>query len=388
MRSLTPELDRRFVALDSPTSRQNPVGYHACQGLWVTRRGDAPRTALIASHYNVDFSEHYLAPLMAERGCGFLGWNTRFRGAEPWFLLEHALVDIGAGVRWLREEAAVETVVLLGNSGGGSLMAAYQSQALEPNVRPARGMPLPEAVLRLPRCDYYVSLNAHRGRPEVLTAWFDPSVTDERDPISVDPALDMYDPRNGPPYAPDFVTRYRAAQEARNHRITDWAIAELDRLAERGAPDRLFNLYRTWADPRLMDGSLDPSDRPVGVCYAGDPKRANYSPFGIGSSNTLRTWLSMWSLRDSDCGGAPHLARITQPSLVIQSLADTGCFPSDARAIYDGLGADDKQLELIAGDHYLVEPESARTDVAERIAAWLETRRAPGVGTRPAPQSA
>ena len=369
-------MDRRFVSLDSPTSRQNPVGFHGCQGNWIAPAGAPPRTALIATHYNVDFSEHYLGPLMAGRGYGFLGWNTRFRGAEPYFLLEHALVDIGAGVRWLREEAGVENVVLLGNSGGGSLMGAYQSQAVDPSIRPARGLPLPPAVTELLPADYYVSLNAHQGRPEVLTAWFDPAVADETDPASVDPELDMYDERNGPPYSPDFVKRYRDAQVARNERITDWAIAELDRLSERGIPDRLFNLYRTWADLRLMDGSLDPSDRPVGVCYAGDPKRANYSPFGIGSSNTLRTWLSMWSLRESDCGGAPHLAKIRQPSLVIQSLADTGCFPSDANAIFEALAADDKRLELVAGSHYLEEPAGAREEVAGTIDRWLAERGA------------
>lgn len=364
----------RFVSLDSPTSRQNPVGYHACQGNYVTPIGDAPRTAFIATHYNVDFSEHYLGAYMAERGYGFLGWNTRFRGAEPYFLLEHALIDIGAGVRWLREEAGVENVVLLGNSGGGSLMGAYQSQALAPSIRPGRGLVLPDAVNELLPGDCYVSLNAHQGRPEVLTAWFDPAVSDERDPTSVDSELDMYDERNGPPYSSEFVARYRAAQVARNDRITDWAITELDRLAGEGVPDRLFNLYRTWADLRLMDGSLDPSDRPVGVCYAGDPKRANYSPFGIGSTNTLRTWLSMWSLRESDCCGGPHLAKITQPSLVIQSLADTGCFPSDARTIHESLGAADKRLELVPGAHYLEAPDSARSDVADLIGGWLADR--------------
>ena len=369
-------MDRRFVSLDSPTSRQNPVGYHACQGTYVAASGAAPRTAFIATHYNVDFGEHYLGHFMAERGYGFLGWNTRFRGAEPYFLLEHALIDIGAGVRWLREEAGVETVVILGNSGGGSLMGAYQSQALVPSIRAARGLPLPDAVNELLPADYYVSLNSHKGRPEVLTDWFDPAIIDERDPTSVDPELDMYDERNGPPYSPEFVERYRAAQVARNHRITEWAIAELERLAEKGVPDRLFNLYRTWADLRLMDGSLDPSDRPVGVCYAGDPKRANYSPFGIGSCNTLRTWLSMWSLRESDCCGAPHLAKIIQPSLVVQSLADTGCFPSDARAIYDSLGASDRRLELVPGDHYLEAPEGARDAVADLIAGWLSDQGA------------
>ena len=62
---------------------------------------------------------------------------------------------------------------------------------------------------------------AHLGRPEVLTDWFDPSITDEADPASVDSSLNMYDPANGPPYSPEFVKRYRAAQVARNHRITE-----------------------------------------------------------------------------------------------------------------------------------------------------------------------
>ena len=138
--------------------------------------------------------------------------------------------------------------------------------------------------------------------------------------------------------------------------------------------DRAFNMYRTWADLRLMDGSIDPSDREVGVCYAGDPKAANFSPRGIGLLNTLRTWLSMWSLKDSHCSGAPHLQRITQPALVIQSKADTGVFPSDAQAIYDALGSADKTLEMIPGDHYLENPADARDGVADLITAWLEAR--------------
>lgn len=368
------DFERIFVSLTSPTATRNGAGFMPCQGLYHRPRGKPPTIAFIASHYNVDFAEHYLGEYLASRGYGFLGWNTRFRGNEAFFILEHALIDIGAGVRWLREVAGVEQVVLVGNSGGGSLMGAYQSQASEPNITATRGLRLPDAALSLPACDFYVSLNAHAGRPEVLTAWMDPAVTDERDPTAVDPALDMFNPDNGPPYGAAFITRYRKAQEARNHRITDWANAELDRLEAIGLFDRAFNLYRTWADPRLLDASIDPSDRPVGVCYAGDPKTANYSPRGIGLTNTCRTWLSMWSLRESQCRGAPHLGRIRVPSLVIQSMADTGVFPSDARAIHDALAATDRTLQFMTGDHYLTAPADARDAVADRIHGWLETR--------------
>jgi hypothetical protein len=364
-------IDREWVARTSATSSRAGHGPHPCQGLYHRLAATQPTVACIATHYNVDFSEHYLAEPLAARGIGFLGWNTRYRGNEAHFLLEHALVDIGEGVRWLRDDAGVETVVALGNSGGGSLMAAYQSQATDPSIQPAPGMSLPDAALELGPADLYVSLNAHPGRPEVLTAWLDPSVTDETDPLSVDPDLDMFDPRHGPPYDDAFVARYRSAQEARNHRITAWARAELERLAAAGSWDRLFNVHRVWADLRFADLALDPSDRRPGS-YAGDPRAASYGPFAIGATSSLRTWLSMWGLESSQCRGAPHLARVRVPSLVVQSTADRGVFPSDAHAIHDALAAIDKELVFVPGEHYF--EDGGRPEVADRIATWVTER--------------
>lgn len=365
---------REFVSLTSASAGVNPAGYHPAQGLYWTPAGVRPKVAVIAAHYNVDFAEHYLAPLIAERGYGFLGWNTRYRSGESLFLLEHALADIAAGVAWLREQAGVEVVVLLGNSGGGSLMAAYQSQAVDPHITAVGGGPVPDAVNALPPGDLYVSTQAHAGRPEVLTAWIDPSVTDETDPLSCDPALDMYAEQNAPPYTPEFIARYRAAQRDRNDRITAWAQAELKRLKAGGTYDRSFSVHRVWADPRYLDPSLDPSDRPLNQCYLGDPRRANRAPYNIAAHCTLRTWLSMWSLQTSFCQGAPHLARITLPSLVIQGTADTGVFPSDAHHIHDSLAGTDKQLHFIDGDHYLQQPADSRTVCADLVASWIAER--------------
>src|SRR5256885_2195851 len=110
-------------------------------------------------------------------------------------------------------------------------------------------------------------------------------------PGPIDPELDLFNPEHGPPYSEDFVARYREAQQARNRRITAWVEAELERVQAAGFPDRLFTLQRVWADPRMVDPALDPSDRPTPACYAGDPKHANRGVFNIGTLNTLRTWL-------------------------------------------------------------------------------------------------
>ena len=82
--------EREFVSLVSPTAPRNGAGFHPCQGLYHRPKGARPKIAFIATHYNVDFSEHYLGDYMAQRGYGFLGWNTRFRGNEAFFILEHA----------------------------------------------------------------------------------------------------------------------------------------------------------------------------------------------------------------------------------------------------------------------------------------------------------
>jgi hypothetical protein len=165
---LASQCDTQFVGLPSATAPRSEVGGHPCQGIYWTPKGRRPRVALIATHYNVDFAEHYLAPYVASRGYGFLGWNTRYRGAEDLFTLEHALIDIGAGMKWLREQG-VEKLVILGNSGGGSLMGAYQAEATTPTLHAAMKGAAHDALANLPKSDLYISLNAHAGRPEVLT---------------------------------------------------------------------------------------------------------------------------------------------------------------------------------------------------------------------------
>jgi pimeloyl-ACP methyl ester carboxylesterase len=369
---LAGQLDAQFVGLASPTGPRSEVGGHPCQGLYWTPKGNRPRVALIATHYNVDFAEHYLAPYIASRGYGFLGWNTRYRGAEDLFTLEHALIDIGAGVKWLREQG-VERVVILGNSGGGSLMGAYQAEATAPTLSAGMQGAAREALASLPKTDLYISLNAHSGRPEVLTNWLDPSVTDERDPVATDQSLNMYNKEHGPPYSDAFITRYRAAQRARNQRITDWCKAELKRLNAAGIPDYLFPLFRAWADLRFMDGKIDPSDRAVPGTYRGDPAAANRG-FGLGRACTLRSWLSMWSLETSKCQGPEQLAKFTIPALVIQSRADKGVFLSDARKMFEAVGSKDKSLELMAGNHYLEDGPELRHQAASIIADWVKAR--------------
>ena len=369
----TPGVIREFVGLPSVTARRAGAGGHPCQGLYYRGVGRKPKVAIIASHYQIDFSEHYLADYMAVRGIGFLGWNTRYRGFESSFLLDHALVDIGVGVRWLREVQSVETVVLLGNSGGGSLMAAYQAQACDPHVTPLEGMRPAAGLTELPPANGYIASAAHPGRPDVLTAWMDPSVVDENNALATDPGLDLFDEKNGPPFSEDFILRYREAQIERNNRITDWAEQELKDVHNAGFSDRPFTVLRTWADPRMVDPTIEPTRRQPNMCYAGVPVNANRSAHGIAAACTLRNWIGMWSLRHAQTRAEPHLARMVCPALVINAEQDTGVYPSDAKRIYDALASTDKTQYSVDTDHYFTTP-GARSEKADTIAKWIAKR--------------
>ena len=146
--------------------------------------------------------------------------------------------------------------------------------------------------------------------------------------------------------------------------------SQLEELRRRNGTERLFNVYRTWADPRCLDLTLEPSDRQPG-CYLGDLRAANYGAYGIARSSSLRTWLSMWSLEYDVLATAKHLPRVTVPALVIQGTADRGVFPANADGLHAAFGSQDKTLIPIHGaNHYMTDP-SHLAEAVGVIDRWL-----------------
>jgi hypothetical protein len=336
---------------------------------------------VILTHPRGDFSVHYACPLLAAAGYAVFGFSTRYLNNDTDCLHENCIIDVKVAHDEMIRRGA-EAVVLLGNSGGGSLMAMAHAE--------------------LGIGDGWVGMAAHPGEGVFMLQVIDPSVTDENDPFSRDPELDMYNPDNGwrpwpapSSYEPAWVERYRAAQRARVARIDEVAKASLRDADEAGDELATFHkdtnlarwrdlrarrvfakyltIYRTLADPAYLDLSIDPDERPMGSLFAfPDPFEANYGRGGLARTMTARGWLSTWSGLSSHAKLAETMPKVTIPTMLVHPTADTEIRVRQAKEIVDNSGASDiTYMEMKGAPHYL---EGHRVEALAAVADWISAR--------------
>ncbi|MFF5010940.1 alpha/beta hydrolase [Streptomyces phaeochromogenes] len=342
--------------------------------------GGRPSAAVMICHPTANFLGHYALGGLADRGYAGIGFTTRYVGNDTSLILENCLLDMGAMVRHLRE-LGYEKVVLVGNSGGASIVPYYQAQARRPSVsHPAGGGPdLTKADL--PPADAIVMLNAHPSRARLSTEWLDPAVSDELRPFDRDPALDMFNPENGPPFAPEFVERYRAAQLARNRRITSWAEAQLRTITSAGhlptgLDDMAFVVQGTSADLRFLDTTIDPSDRETGTTLWGAPEVANHLPAGISRVTTLRSWLNQWSYDRTNGNALRWLAEIDVPTLIIAGTADPAVPLILGREMRDAATTAPtvELVEIQGATHYFSDQPGLLSEALDELTSWIDKK--------------
>jgi len=348
--------------------------------LWTPPNGKW-KTAVILSHPRGDFSVHYACPLLAAAGYAVFGFSTRYINNDTDCLHENCIIDVKVAHDEMIRRGA-EAVVLLGNSGGGSLMAMAHAE--------------------LGIGDGWVGMAAHPGEGVFMLQVIDPSVTDESDPFSRDPALDMYNPDNGwrpwpepSSYDPVWLETYRTAQIARVARIDAVAkqsiadaeeagqqlegihkstnLAEWRDLRARRVFTKYLTIYRTLADPAYLDLSIDPDQRPMGSLFAfPDPFEANYGRGGLARTMTARGWLSTWSGLSSHAKLADTMPDVKVPTLLVHPTADTEIRIRQAQEIVANSGAaDSTYLEMKGAPHYL---EGHRVEALAAVAEWIGKR--------------
>src|SRR5437870_3799109 len=344
-------------------------------GFLYSRGGE--KTVVSLMHPRELIATHYLVPDVLMAGCACWVQGSRSVGNDVRLEHEIALFDVAAGLNFLRG-AGFEHLTLLGNSGGAALFALYiQQSGAEPSQRFAKtpgGRPTKLAEANLPLAERLILIAPHLGPGKLLQNCIDPSVTDEADALAIDASLFAFSKGNGfqrPPesarYSPQFLERYRQAQRERVARIDASARASIEeRLRARGASKEaidlqtrirgvhtpIFQVWRTDADPRCFDLSLDPSDRKWGTVWGADPLASNFGSIGFGRSCTAESWLSTWSGLSSNASFEKCGPAIEQPTLMIDYTGDNTVFPADAAAIFASLRTSRKSRRSIRGNHH------------------------------------
>ena len=164
----------------------------------------------------------------------------------------------------------------------------------------------------------------------------------------------------------------------RIRRRTEWVKHTLEILRKKGGleMERGFVTHRTMAEPRFLDGSIDPNDRPIGTCFMGKPETVNTGPVGSARFSTLRSWLSQWSPDDTNAHGEKSAAHISVPMLAIEHSADDAVPQPHTQRIFDACASADKTMHCIQGaTHYFSGQPELLALTADTCLAWMQERR-------------
>jgi dienelactone hydrolase len=348
------------------------------EGLLIRPVATERNTVFLMMHPTSTLQLLPLPAALAVTGFPVLCMGSRYVKNDAPLIYENVALDLNACIRYAREQLGYEKVVLMGWSGGGSLAMFYQSQAQYPTIThtPA-GDEIDLVSAGLLPADALVLEAAHRARARCLVDWIDPSVIDEADPDRRDPRFDLYSTALPvrPPYPADWLAEYRSAQVERVRRITTRVQETLEMLRRKGTAEleRGFVTHRTLADPRFLDGTIEPNDRRIGWCYLGNPETVNTGPVGLARFSTLRGWLSQWSIDHTRALGEVCARNVTVPLLAIEHSADDAVPQPDVRLMYEACASQDKAFHCIQGaNHYFKgQPEQLRESI-QLITAWSD----------------
>lgn len=194
---------------------------------------DESRIGVIVIHSDDDYSLMHIGGELAKRGYRTLCGQVSDARAT----LDMKMSDIKMAVEFLRNYPGIEKVILLGHSGGATLMSAYQAAA-EKGVRLFQtDNKLIKCSLteKLPAADGLMVLDSNWGNGAMTLFSIDPAVVEENNGVKIDPELDVFNPANGydpegSTYSEAFLKKFFAAQARRNNAIIRRALDRLEAL--------------------------------------------------------------------------------------------------------------------------------------------------------------
>ena len=402
------------------TKGQGPEVSNVQQLVWIQTEDDArthgilveappearKRTALLHMHPRGNHG-YFLQDPAADAGYTSLSLVARHNTDLVFAIWEDLSLDVAAGVQFLLSRGYSQ-IVLMGTSSSGPLLSFYQNLAENEDERQRV---YGESPPQFPPSQGLILCNPTVGHGSTFVRRLDPSLLDEDDPSKVDPALDMYNPRNwasgnpetleGIHYSQEFLDRYRKAQSQRMNQLIERAEKKLKDIEQgngRFIDDDLMVINGIWAQPWYLDLSLGGTTLPmvkadpaVGANGFGErpmrnDKERNRSLAGA-AIHSAKSFLSFRSIRSShpytgldvsSSNGVTtyHLSKITIPMLFVIGTADVQVYLADFDENFRSVRDDvDKSAVFIKGaNHGLGPTPGHRQQAIETVLDWMAQR--------------
>jgi len=342
---------------------------------------------------------------LAERGYYVLCANTICKEGII-FSLNEKLQCVKAAILYLKQYPGIEKVILMGHSGGATLMSAYQAIAENaPTVFQTKDMifPYPYNESLVP-ADGLLLLDSNWGNSVMQLFSLDPAVKNEENGREIEPALDLYRSQNGfheegSAYSREFIRKFQEMQGKRNNRILEYALERLkviedgngkylddEPLIIPGSAQSFFNNKLFPQDIHLMshtkmkhplihkDGSIT-NEIVYSVRKPENPNSFTQLFWEGARFLSVKTYLSSFAIRTMEDYGydedhvwgvdwmstysAPpgNVAYIKVPTLVMGMTGGWEYLASET--IYDMSASEDKQIAFIDGASHKFEPAKA-----------------------------
>lgn len=208
-------------------------------GMWINsvlyapeNDADAKNVAVMVMHSDADYLNFPAGKALASHGYRTLQANVS-RVNET---LDKKLLDVKTCIEYLKGLPGVEKVVILGHSGGATLMSCYQAVA-ENGVTVFQDdkkiVPISD-IGELPAADAVMLIDSNWGNGIMTLLSLDPAVKCDCNGVDLDKEYDLskqegYNP-DGSHYSGDFITKYQKAQAARNEKLINKALERLEAI--------------------------------------------------------------------------------------------------------------------------------------------------------------
>lgn len=359
------------------------------------QKNEKQRIAVLVMHSDEDYLLWPTGPELAKRGYTVLNANVMNKEGIIFSQIDK-MQSVKAAVEYLRSLPQVEKIILMGHSGGGTLMSAYQAVAENgPQVfqGPEKIYPYPSNE-ELPPADGIMLLDSNWGNAVMQLLSLDPAVEDENSGMLINEDLNLFNPvngfdKNGSTYTDEFIKHFQKSQSIRNIYILEYALSRLmkieagegnyiddEPLIIPGSAQGFFNNKLYAQDIRLMSRT----QRPHLLLHADGSRTEEIIPSLRQPENpcsftnsfwegarflSVKTYLNSYAVRTADDYGFDeshmwgvewestyncppgNVAHIEAPTLVMGMTAGWEFLASET--IYDMAASKDKTIAFVEG---------------------------------------